>query len=162
MSQTPADLLRQISSFNAGKQGEGEGAAAIRRPAESKSAGLIQVISSVEARPQVPEHRLQLKADGAGGARRVLLTVELPKVSSVSECQLRISEVGVERFNEQGSLSECWTSYQTNVWACVCVSCRMTSCWRWRASTICAWISQQPSTRTRRPLSLTGRNGHSP
>lgn len=65
----------------------------IRGPSESKRPDLIQVIATVDAQPQQPRHRLQLKTDAAGAARRVELTVELPKVSSVSECQLTISKV---------------------------------------------------------------------
>lgn len=94
MSQTTADLLQQISSVNAEKQGEDVAVQMIPRPAESKKTDLIQVISTVDAQPQEPRYRLQLKADAAGAPRRVELTVELPMVSSVSECQLRISKVG--------------------------------------------------------------------
>lgn len=65
----------------------------MRGPSESKRPELIQVISTADAQPQRPQHRLRLKTDAAGGARRVELTVELPKVSSVSECQLRICKV---------------------------------------------------------------------
>lgn len=93
MSQTPADLLRQISSFNAEKQGEDATARMILGPAESRRADLIQVIATADAQPQEPRYRLQLKTDASGAARRVELTVELPKVSSVSDCQLRISKV---------------------------------------------------------------------
>lgn len=64
------------------------------RPAESQKTGLIQVISATDAQPQEPRYRLQLKPDAAGALRRVELTVELPMVSSVSDCQLRISKVG--------------------------------------------------------------------
>lgn len=65
----------------------------MRGPSESKRPDLIQVIATADAQPQRPLHRLLVKTDAAGGARRVELTVELPKVSSVSECQLRISKV---------------------------------------------------------------------
>eukprot|EP00066_Takifugu_rubripes_P004894 XP_003968573.1 PREDICTED: PIH1 domain-containing protein 2 [Takifugu rubripes] len=92
VSQTPAHLLRQISSFNAEKEGEDAAAQMIRGPSEGKRPDLIQVIATADAQPQQPRHRLQLETDGAGAARRVELTVELPKVSSVSECQLRISK----------------------------------------------------------------------
>lgn len=67
----------------------------IPRPAESKKTDLIQVISTADAQPQEPQYRLQLKADAAGAPHRIELTVELPMVSSVSECQLRISKVSV-------------------------------------------------------------------
>lgn len=93
MSQTPADLLRQISSFDAEKRSEGVAAPVMPRPAESQKTGLIQVISATDAQPQEPRYRLQLRADAAGAPRRVELTVELPMVSSVSDCQLRISKV---------------------------------------------------------------------
>lgn len=65
----------------------------IPRPVESKKTDLIQVISTAEAQPQEPRYQLQLKADAVGAPRRVELTVALPMVSSVSECQLRISKV---------------------------------------------------------------------
>lgn len=65
----------------------------IHGPLESKRPDLIQVIATADAPPQQPRHRLQLKTDAAGAARRLELTVELPKVSSVSECHLRISKV---------------------------------------------------------------------
>lgn len=65
----------------------------IPRPVESKKTDLIQVISTADAQPQEPSYQLQLKADAVGAPRRVELTVALPMVSSVSECQLRISKV---------------------------------------------------------------------
>uniref|UniRef100_A0A672FVB4 PIH1D1/2/3 CS-like domain-containing protein n=1 Tax=Salarias fasciatus TaxID=181472 RepID=A0A672FVB4_SALFA len=53
---------------------------------------LIQVISSSSAEPQKPEYQLEVKMDPAGVPRSVELVVELPKVRSVSECQLSVSE----------------------------------------------------------------------
>lgn len=119
MSQTPADLLRQISSFNAEKQGEDLAAPIMPRPAESKKTDLIQVISAADAQPQEPRYRLQLKADAAGAPRRVELTVELPMVSSVSDCQLRISKVSAStplwtRLMSSFQDPECqsWTAFE--------------------------------------------------
>lgn len=89
------------------------------RPAESQKTGLIQVISATDAQPQEPRYRLQLRADAAGAPRRVELTVELPMVSSVSDCQLRISKVRaptppVDNFNEPFQDPECqsWTALE--------------------------------------------------
>lgn len=90
--QTPAALLQQISSLRSEKQDMELEAQIISRPTEHKK-DLIQVISSTFVQPQKPEYQLQVKIDAAGVPRSVELTVELPKVRSVSECQLRISEV---------------------------------------------------------------------
>ncbi|KAM9852888.1 PIH1 domain-containing protein 2 [Aulostomus maculatus] len=91
-SQTPADLLQQISSLCSKKQDKVPADKMIYRPAEHKKTGLIQVISSTNVQPQKPEYRLEVKTDTTGGPCKVELTVDLPKVCSVSECQLRISE----------------------------------------------------------------------
>lgn len=50
-------------------------------------------MSTTCAKPQKPEYQLELKIDSAGVPRSVELTVELPKVRSMSECQLQVSEV---------------------------------------------------------------------
>lgn len=148
VSQTPEDLLRQFSSFNAGKQGEDVSVRMIPRPAESKKTDLIQVISTTDAKPQDPRYRLQLKADAAGALHRVVLTVELPMVSSVSECQLRISKVSASTLLWTILLSQfriqSGTAFEKkkNVWAVYVSFWRMTSCWRWRLSTTYGWISQ--------------------
>lgn len=97
-------------------------------PAESQRADLIQVIATADAQPREPRYRLQLKTDASGAARRVELTVELPKVSSVSDCQLRISKVSASTLlrtvlMSQLSIRVCqsWTSYEKNMWGlCVC------------------------------------------
>lgn len=65
----------------------------ICRPAENKSKGLIQVISTTYTQPREPEYQLEVKADEAGASRCVKLRVELPGVCSMSDCQLRISKV---------------------------------------------------------------------
>lgn len=92
-SQTPAALLQQISSLHSEKQDEDTAAQIICRPAESKSKDLIQVISTTFEQPQEPEFQLEVKTDAAGVPRCVELIVELPRVCSMSECQLRISKV---------------------------------------------------------------------
>ncbi|KAG7479548.1 hypothetical protein JOB18_028100 [Solea senegalensis] len=93
-SESPADLLRQISSLRSEKQGNEEELAAqmISKPAEQQKKDFIQVISSTFVPPQKPQHQLQLNTDTAGAPHSVELTVELPKVCSMSECQLRISK----------------------------------------------------------------------
>ncbi|XP_022615460.1 PIH1 domain-containing protein 2 isoform X2 [Seriola dumerili] len=90
-SQTPAALLQQICSLRSEKQDVELEAQIISRPAEHKK-DLIQVISTTFVQPQKPEYQLRVKIDTAGVPRSVELTVELPKVCSVSECQLRISK----------------------------------------------------------------------
>uniref|UniRef100_A0A3Q3GEK2 PIH1 domain containing 2 n=1 Tax=Labrus bergylta TaxID=56723 RepID=A0A3Q3GEK2_9LABR len=62
------------------------------RPVPHKRKDLIQVISSTFVQPQKPDYQLEVKNDTAGVPRSVELTVELPKVSSMSECQLSISK----------------------------------------------------------------------
>ncbi|KAF1394204.1 hypothetical protein PFLUV_G00024110 [Perca fluviatilis] len=91
-SQTPAALLQQISSLHSEKQHEDPAAQIICRTAENKKKDLIQVISSKFVPPQKPEYQLEVKTDNEGVARSMELTVELPKVCSMSECQLRISK----------------------------------------------------------------------
>ncbi|XP_043975149.1 PIH1 domain-containing protein 2 isoform X1 [Gambusia affinis] len=92
-SQTPAALLRQISSSQ--RSEEDSAAQIICRPAEQTKANLIQVISSTFQGPQEPEYVVEVKSDAAGVPRSVELTVELPKVRSMSECQLRVSKEDV-------------------------------------------------------------------
>ncbi|CAK6966656.1 PIH1 domain-containing protein 2 [Scomber scombrus] len=90
--QTSAALLQQISSLRSEKQDKDPAAQIFSRPAEHKKKGLIQVISTTFEQPQKPEFQLEVKTDTAGVPRIVELTIELPKVSSMSECQLRISK----------------------------------------------------------------------
>ncbi|MEQ2280089.1 hypothetical protein AMECASPLE_016183 [Ameca splendens] len=94
-SQTPTSLLRQISSQLSETQDENSTVQIICRPAEHKKKNLIQVISSTFQGPQVPEYLLEVKSDSAGVSRSMELTVELPKVRSMSECQLRVSKEDV-------------------------------------------------------------------
>ncbi|TKS80864.1 PIH1 domain-containing protein 2 [Collichthys lucidus] len=91
-SQSPADLLQQISSLRLEEQDKDTADQIICRPAEHTKKDLIQVISTTYAQPQKPEYLLEVKTDTAGVPRSVELTVELPKVRSMSECQLRISK----------------------------------------------------------------------
>ncbi|XP_030008630.1 PIH1 domain-containing protein 2 [Sphaeramia orbicularis] len=93
-SQTPAALLHQISSIRSERQ-ETPAAQIICGPAEHKKKDLIQVISSTFVQPQRPEYQLEMKTDTSGAPHSMELTVELPKVFSVSECQLRISKEDV-------------------------------------------------------------------
>lgn len=53
-------------------------------------AGLIEVISSTEfVQPQQPKHQMMV----CSVSRKIKLRVELPGISSVSQCQLSISQV---------------------------------------------------------------------
>lgn len=66
-----------------------------KKPARS---GLIEVISSTESdqsQPQQPRHHLTVCPDGNGSSRSLKLSVELPGVRSVSQCQLSISQVSI-------------------------------------------------------------------
>ncbi|XP_026155057.1 PIH1 domain-containing protein 2 isoform X2 [Mastacembelus armatus] len=92
MSQTPAALLQQISSLCSEKQHEEPAAQIIYRPAEHKKKDLIQVMSTTFEQPQKPEYQLDVKTNTAGVPCSIELTMELPKVCSMSECQLRMSK----------------------------------------------------------------------
>ncbi|KAK2912351.1 PIH1 domain-containing protein 2 [Channa argus] len=91
-SQTPAALLQQISCLRSEKQDMEPAAQIICRTAEQKKKDLIQVISTTFVQPQKPEYQLEVKKDPAGIPLSMKLTVELPKVCSMSECQLSISK----------------------------------------------------------------------
>ncbi|XP_063063408.1 PIH1 domain-containing protein 2 [Engraulis encrasicolus] len=108
-ADTVPSLLQQISSLR-GKGGAGGddddpsagGGVTLELGGHQKppaKPGLIQVISSSESRrvPQRPAHRLTLKpgtggASGGGPLKSLELSVELPGVRSVTECQLSISQ----------------------------------------------------------------------
>ncbi|XP_024132921.1 PIH1 domain-containing protein 2 isoform X2 [Oryzias melastigma] len=94
-SLTPAALLKQISSLQSEKRDENSTAQIIFGSEQRKKKALIQVVSSTLVEPERPEYHLQVKSDAAGVPRSVELTVELPKVRSVSECQLSVSEEDV-------------------------------------------------------------------
>lgn len=92
-------LLQQISSLRMTESDEDSSIQLSieqeRKPARS---GLIEVISSTESdqsQPQQPKHYLTICPDGNGFSRILQLCVELPGVRSVSQCQLRISEVSI-------------------------------------------------------------------
>ncbi|XP_076002673.1 PIH1 domain-containing protein 2 [Genypterus blacodes] len=92
-AQTPAALLQQISCLRTEEPDQHPAAGVTVRPAEiEQKKNLIQVLSSTSVQPQTPEHRLEVKRDAAGVAHSLELTVDLPKVCSMSECQLRISK----------------------------------------------------------------------
>ncbi|XP_018598276.2 PIH1 domain-containing protein 2 isoform X1 [Scleropages formosus] len=90
-------LLQQISTLR-GRQTENGDDFAVALTAQQqdrlKGKALIQVISSTETtQPRQPDHELTLVAGPDGSPMRVHLTVHLPGVHSVSECQLSISQV---------------------------------------------------------------------
>uniref|UniRef100_A0A8C8CUW1 PIH1D1/2/3 CS-like domain-containing protein n=1 Tax=Oncorhynchus tshawytscha TaxID=74940 RepID=A0A8C8CUW1_ONCTS len=59
----------------------------------NKTKNLIQVISSsVTAEPQRPQHQLTVNSDPRDLSRSLKLTMELPKVQSITECHLSISQ----------------------------------------------------------------------
>lgn len=100
-SQTPASLLQQISL----REGQTEDSTPVQLitsvqltpgPGDqsNKTKNLIQVISSsVTAQPPRPQHQLTVNSDPRDLSRSLELTVELPKVQSITECHLSISQV---------------------------------------------------------------------
>ncbi|XP_068440718.1 PIH1 domain-containing protein 2 isoform X2 [Clinocottus analis] len=92
VSQNPAALLQKISSLRSEKPHEDSVVQITSRPAEHKKKDLIQVISTTFVQPQKPEYQLEVKPDARGVAHSMELTVDLPKVCSMSECQLRVSK----------------------------------------------------------------------
>ncbi|CAB1349011.1 unnamed protein product [Coregonus sp. 'balchen'] len=100
-SQTPASLLQQISSLREGQTEDSTPVQLITSvqltpgPGDqsNKTKNLIQVISSsVTAQPQRPQHQLTVNSDPRDRFRSLKLTVELPKVQSITECHLSISQ----------------------------------------------------------------------
>jgi len=92
-------LLQQISSLRMADSNEDSSIQLSMEP-EKKAArsGLIEVISSTESdqsQPQQPRHHLTVCPDSNGSTRSLKLSVELPGVRSVSQCQLSISQVSV-------------------------------------------------------------------
>nr|XP_057936139.1 PIH1 domain-containing protein 2 [Doryrhamphus excisus] len=87
--QSPDSLLQKITSLRLDKEN------IVGRPVVRKK-GLIEVISSTTFKqPEKPEHRLEVKAGAQGFPRKLELTVELPKISSMSEWQLKMSKEDV-------------------------------------------------------------------
>ncbi|KAM8903306.1 PIH1 domain-containing protein 2 [Spinachia spinachia] len=91
-TQNPSALLQQISSLQSDNQHKEPAAQIITRPAENKKTHFIQVISTTSVQPEKPKYQLEVKTDIVGSAHSMELTVDMPKVCSVSECQLRISK----------------------------------------------------------------------
>ncbi|XP_071214275.1 PIH1 domain-containing protein 2-like [Salvelinus alpinus] len=98
-SQTPASLLQQISFCVKGRPEDSTPVQLITSVQLSSGPGdqsyktknLIQVISSsVTAQPQQPQHQLTVNSDPRDLSRSLELTVELPKVQSITECHLSI------------------------------------------------------------------------
>lgn len=92
-------LLQQISSLRMAESNE-DSSIQLSMEQEKKPArsGLIEVISSTESdqsQPQQPRHHLTVCPDGSGSSRSLKLSVELPGVRSVSQCQLSISQVSI-------------------------------------------------------------------
>ncbi|KAL6115976.1 pih1d2 [Pungitius sinensis] len=91
-TQNPSALLQQISSLRSENQHTEPAGQFIPRPGEHKKTNLIQVISTTFVQPEKPKYQLEVKTDTVGSAHSMELTVDLPKVCSMSECQLRISK----------------------------------------------------------------------
>uniref|UniRef100_A0A3Q3D2A5 PIH1 domain-containing protein 2 n=1 Tax=Hippocampus comes TaxID=109280 RepID=A0A3Q3D2A5_HIPCM len=91
-SQSPDSLLEQINSLRLAKDDTGPPVEIVCQPAVRKK-GLIEVISSTTfEQPEKPEYRLEVKTLDEGFPCKLELTVELPKISSMSEWQLKMSK----------------------------------------------------------------------
>lgn len=95
-SEPAPSLLQQISSLRMAESNE-DSSIQLSMEQEKKPArpGLIEVISSTESdqsQPQQPQHHLTVCPDSSGSSRSLKLSVELPGVRSVSQCQLSISQ----------------------------------------------------------------------
>ncbi|XP_068601747.1 PIH1 domain-containing protein 2 [Brachionichthys hirsutus] len=91
-SQTPGALLQKIASLRSETQDEDTAAQIICGPAEHKKTNFIEVISTTYVQPQKPQYQLEMKSGASGVPHSLELTVELPKIRSMSDCQLRISK----------------------------------------------------------------------
>ncbi|CAL8362543.1 unnamed protein product [Merluccius merluccius] len=108
---SPASLLQHISSLRMedteedqsteiviGPKPAGAAAGTDEREENKNKKALIQVISSTFAaqQPQVPQYQLAVIPGAEGRSRgAVELTVELPRVVSMSQCQLSVSQEDV-------------------------------------------------------------------
>ncbi|KAF5899846.1 PIH1 domain-containing protein 2, partial [Clarias magur] len=86
-------LLHQISSLRIEEE---ESCIQLNERQEDKEKvrpGLIEVISSTEiVPPQQPKHQMTVCSLSSDSVKRIKLCVELPEISSVSQCQLSISQ----------------------------------------------------------------------
>ncbi|XP_038634555.1 PIH1 domain-containing protein 2 [Scyliorhinus canicula] len=98
-SESGTSLLQQLTSLNlTGKENE-ENSPPIWLPSDirhPKKSGLIEEISSTEFdsgnKVETPNYQLSLSKDENEKATTIQLKVELPKVSSVTECNLSVSK----------------------------------------------------------------------
>ncbi|XP_077578444.1 PIH1 domain-containing protein 2 [Stigmatopora nigra] len=90
--QSPECLLQKINSLRLDKDNKGPPADIVRQPAVRKKS-LIEVISSTTyEQPEKPEYRIEVRPDAEGFPCKLEITVELPKISSMSEWQLQMSK----------------------------------------------------------------------
>lgn len=98
LSELGGSLLQQIRCLRV--EGEAESSPSIElfteKGSKPRKAGFIEVLSSTELEPapvQTPSYHLSVSKDENGRATTIQLNVHLPEVSSVSECDLAISQV---------------------------------------------------------------------
>ncbi|MBN3273680.1 PIHD2 protein, partial [Polyodon spathula] len=96
-AESGGSLLQQISCLRV--KGEPESSPSIElfteKGSKPRKAGFIEVLSSTELEPapvQTPSYHLSVSKDENGRATRIQLNVHLPEASSVSECDLGISQ----------------------------------------------------------------------
>ncbi|KAI5620793.1 PIH1 domain-containing protein 2 isoform X1, partial [Silurus asotus] len=94
-TKTAQSLVQQVCALRMEDEKE-ESSIKLNQGPEDKDTvkpGLIEVISSTEfVQPQKPIHRMTVCSVSNDSVRRIKLCVELPGVSSVSQCQLSISQ----------------------------------------------------------------------
>lgn len=95
--ESGGSLLQQIRCLRV--EGEAESSPSIElfteKGSKPRKAGFIEVLSSTELEPapvQTPSYHLSVSKDENGRATTIQLNVHLPEVSSVSECNLAISQ----------------------------------------------------------------------
>ncbi|EDO43925.1 predicted protein [Nematostella vectensis] len=91
-------LLSQLSSIAVSETVEDLGLSLLGNSSKQDKRNLIQEISSSAVRSQeiVPVYNVAVKNSSEGRPRRLVVTVELPGVLSVADCDLEISEVPVK------------------------------------------------------------------
>ena len=97
VSESPESLLKQLSSITASEsQPEGStGINLLEKSAATAKKGLIVEVSSTNfvELPVTPNYEMLVKETETSKPRRILVKVDLPNVTSASQCQLDMCEV---------------------------------------------------------------------
>lgn len=109
-AETKDTLLAQLSSIaiNDNEDKDMEGISLFDKNTKQTKKGLIEELTSevtVSQITEVPKYDMVVSKENGKSKNQIVVTVQLPKVSSVSECELDVSEVCIK-----SSLEECYTS----------------------------------------------------